>query len=286
MSYQVYQLPGGYTDETGGIHRLVELLPLTGGDEELVALYPTSPILVTRLLSRCIQRIGTLGAATEDIARDLLVADRQFLLLKLRAISFGDHIQASVVHSACGSKMNIDFAISDIPVTESIDKGPLYTVQLSSQADEAQSEVVFRLPNGSDQEVLVPLLAADEEHAAALLLERCIQQSALEHVRHFSAQACMEIEQAMSAAGPQIELTIEDACVECGESFTTTFDIERFLLHELRLNINLLYREVHYLAYHYHWSEHELMSMPRHKRRRYIEVLSNEIERLNDISQA
>jgi hypothetical protein len=47
-------------------------------------------------------------------------------------------------------------------------------------------------------------------------------------------------------------------------------------------NRDLLYREVHYLAYHYHWSEQEIMSMSQAKRRQYIAVLAEEIEKLND----
>ena len=58
--------------------------------------------------------------------------------------------------------------------------------------------------------------------------------------------------------------------------------MEGFVLGELHTSLDLLYREVHYLAYHYHWSEREIMEMPRAKRRRYIEVLADEIERLSD----
>ena len=39
------------------------------------------------------------------------------------------------------------------------------------------------------------------------------------------------------------------------------FDIQRFFFGELRTDADLLYREVHYLAYHYHWSEREIMAM-------------------------
>jgi len=47
------------------------------------------------------------------------------------------------------------------------------------------------------------------------------------------------------------------------------FDIHRFVLGELRTDRDLLYREVHYLAYHYHWSEQEIMAMTRDKRQRF-----------------
>ncbi|AQA21988.1 hypothetical protein BTZ20_0501 [Rhodococcus sp. MTM3W5.2] len=48
------------------------------------------------------------------------------------------------------------------------------------------------------------------------------------------------------------------------------------------MNTDLLRREIHYLAYHYHWSEREIMEMPRHRRQRYVTQLADEIERSHD----
>ena len=59
------------------------------------------------------------------------------------------------------------------------------------------------------------------------------------------------------------------------------FDLQDFFFGELRISQDLLYREVHYLAYHYHWSEKEILALSREKRRKYIEILADEIEKLN-----
>jgi hypothetical protein len=60
------------------------------------------------------------------------------------------------------------------------------------------------------------------------------------------------------------------------------FDVQDFFFGELRTSRDLLYREVHYLAYHYHWGEREIMDMPRQKRRIYIDILAEEMGKLND----
>jgi hypothetical protein len=39
-----------------------------------------------------------------------------------------------------------------------------------------------------------------------------------------------------------------------------------------------LYEEVHHLAFHYHWSEREILDMPRAKRRRYLALLAGKLE--------
>lgn len=291
-------LPGGYVDCSGNVHREVEITPLTGREEELLAMQQRQEVasLVTTVLQRCVQRIGTVSPITEDVIRNLLVADRQYLLLKLRELTLGDCVRATICcpWPGCGQKMMVSFTLSDIPVTESTDKEPVYRMNLSPDAafvsdqGESSREVTFRLPNGGDQELISPLLVQNEAQALTLLLQRCLhsigslQQPAQAVVERLSPLARMEIEQQMEAVAPKVELTMESKCPECDRDYAVPFDIQHFFFGELRTSRDLLYREVHYLAYHYHWSEGEIMDMPRQKRRTYIEILAEEIERLND----
>lgn len=289
-------LPGGYVDPAGAVHRDVQLAPLTGREEELLAdrSKSTSAAMATSILGRCIRRLGSMSPVSADDARRLLVADRQYLLLKLREVTFGDQVQAHIFcpWPGCGKKFDIDFSMRDIPVKESEDKGPMYNVQLSPEAalrqnGEVLSEVVFRLPTGADQEAISPLLCENEATALTRLLDRCIQSIGRvqnpndQLIARLSPRARMEIEGRMQAVAPQVQMTMEADCPECGREFAVPFDLQDFFFGELRTSRDLLYREVHYLAYHYHWSEREIMRMPREKRHQYIEVLADEIERLN-----
>ena len=57
------QLPGGYWDPAGTVHREVELTPLTGREEELLAGAAPAPAATARrwsttVLSRCARRVG------------------------------------------------------------------------------------------------------------------------------------------------------------------------------------------------------------------------------------
>lgn len=290
-------LPGGYVDASGVLHCEVDLAPLSGREEELLAdqRQTSSTASVTAVLSRCVQRLGTISPVPAQLVRRLLVADRQYLLLKLRGITFGDQIQATICCPwvDCGHKVDIDFSLQDIPVTESQEKGPLYTMELSSEAactgehGQAHRAITFRLPNGEDEEVVAPLIVDDATRAFAMLLARCIQRvgpweppgDAL--LKRLSPLALQEIERQMEAVAPRVELTMEGQCHECGRDFAVPFDPQECFFGELRASRDLLYREVHYLAYHYHWSEQEIMALPRDKRQRYIEVLADELERLN-----
>ena len=297
------RLPGGYVDDAGVVHRDAVLAPLSGREEELLAdgRGRESASLATRVISRCVHRLGNIAPLTEETARRLCVADRQFLLLKLREATFGDRLQAVVrcPWPDCGKKVDINFSLQDVPVRQAPDGRSEYVMELSPEAairgaqgtdsvGDAERSVTFRLPNGGDQEALAPLLGANEALALGKLLGRCIlgigsrRVSGDEALMMLSPLARREIEARMEEIAPRVDLDLETRCHECGRNFVLPFDLQDFFFGELRISQDLLYREVHYLAFHYHWSEGEIMKMPRDRRRRYIEVLASEIERLNE----
>jgi hypothetical protein len=287
----VCRLPGGLVDDAGTVHDEVEVRPLSGREEELLAASggAESASLVTAVLGQCVRRIGGISPVDAAVARQLLAVDRQYILLKLREATFGDKVQGSVPcpWPDCGKPVAVSYSTDDVPVEESRDKGPVYTVVLTPEAmpgaDEAHRTVVFRLPIGGDQEALSPLLADNEAAALTGLLARCvIRVGANGDVDRLSPLARQEIEREMESVAPHVDLLMEAACPNCGREFRAPFDLQRFFFGELRLTGDFLYREVHYLAYHYHWSESEIMEMTRDRRRRYIDVLAEEIERLNE----
>lgn len=289
-------LPGGYWDSSGALHREFELAVLTGRDEEMLAetrLAQTAS-LVTAVISRSVRRVGDISPVTEQVARQLLVADRQYLLLKLRQSTFGDNVRANMFcpWADCGRRVDIEFRIEDLPVEEPAERAPVYSFMLSPGAsgfdDETTRAVSFRLPNGEDQEAIGPMLTSNEAVALSMLLRRAIRSighassPVPDILDSLSSMARAEIEAEMERLSPKIALNIDAVCSECGRSFAVPFDVHRLLFGDLRTDSDVLYRQVHYLAYHYHWSEAEIMAMPRNKRHSYIELLADEMERLND----
>ena len=301
MDQTTVRLPGGWWDPAGRLQRDAVLTVLTGRDEEQLCQLgrQETASLVTQVLSRCVRRLGDVSPVPADVVRGLLVADRDYLLLRLRQATFGDRIRADLFcpWAECGERMSVDFSIDELPVRESVQKGPVYQMTLSPMAlvgsagagDLGGGEVAFRLPTGADQEELSGLLASDEARALTRLLARCIERlgarvtPGADAVAGLSGFARAEIEAEMLRVAPTVEREIETACAECRRTFATPVDLRRFFFGELRTDNELLYQEVHYLAYHYHWSEAEIMAMPRTKRALYLDVLSGEIERMNGV---
>lgn len=284
-------LPGGYVDDQGRLHREAELVPLSGRDEEqLAGCDPSMPgRFITALLTCCVRRLGAISPVPREVVRRLLIADRLYLALKLRENMCGGRVQATVdcPWKECSQKVDIDFWLDGIPVRESVDKGRLFTRTLSAEAcdDELNEgrEVTFRLPNGDDQEAIARAADDREGDVVDLLLTRCVQRlgsgptDGSDLLQRLSPLGRAEITGYMEAVAPSVDVTLGACCPECGREFAVPFDIHRVLLDDCRTSRERLYREVHKLAYHYHWSEGEIMALPREKRRTYLALLSNEL---------
>lgn len=285
-------LPGGLIDASGQVHKQVKLRSLTGQEEEMLQnqVETTNAAKVSALISQCVQNIGSISPITEDIARQCLAADRQYLMLKLRQATFGDKIEFSVTcpwHD-CDQRVDISFSISQLDIDDAKLEQRIHTWSTPDDVDAEPMLIRFRLPNGADQEALIALAHQDEAQALSELLWRCIhsigkvENPSRTHVHALPLDVQRAVEEHMQSLAPDLDITMRARCPECGREFDLPFDIQDFFLRELSTSQDVLRREVHYLAFHYHWSEQEILSMTRDKRRQYIQTLAEELERMNE----
>jgi hypothetical protein len=294
----IFILPGGYVDDNGISHDEVELAPVTGEEEEFLASLPanvSSVSVATGLLSRCVKRIGAIQRINAALVSDLLVGDRDYLILKLYETAFGQKVDVILrcPNSACGKPMEVALFLDQLPVERKRVTQRFFTMQLSPAAAYRngngldQRLVEFRLPTGADQEAVAAMVNGNEIAAIHHLLARCIRRLGpctdidAAFIAELSPLACDEIEKEMQKLAPQVEIELEAICPECQTALAAPFDFFGFLCAEMKNHLGMLQREVHFLAWHYHWPEKEILSMTRKKRRRYIELLQEELERFN-----
>lgn len=86
----------------------------------------------------------------------------------------------------------------------------------------------------------------------------------------------------MGRLAPQLEVEVEAACPDCGAEFSTRIDVPYLALAEMNINEAELDWEVHYLAWHYHWPETEILALTPGRRRRYISLVQRELEGSGD----
>jgi hypothetical protein len=145
----------------------------------------------------------------------------------------------------------------------------------------AEYGVRFRLPNGDDLEAAASVAAADAGTAAGLIFERTIQRITEINCGHSPEVAPPELRTALSdkmaELDPQAETLLNLRCPECAHCFQVIFDASRYFEQEVSAQREELFREVHALAFHYHWSESEILAMSARKRRLYLGLLAEEL---------
>jgi hypothetical protein len=282
----IVRLPGGYFDERGQLHDSAVLAPLAGCDEEALLADGASPTAaVTRVLARTIRRIGTIDRIDEALVRRLLVADRQVLLLELRARTFGARISGSCgcERPGCGQRISLSFALRDLPVRALADKRPAYRVALDDNGDDSDGRsVTVRLPDGGDQEAVCDAVAAGASGAEALrlLVGRCLvdDPGAARTADALAPADLLAIERFLADTAPMVDLGVCVRCPACHGEVTVELELQDFFFGELALGAEQLYRDVHHLALHYHWSEQDILAMPRPRRERYLGLIAEAME--------
>jgi hypothetical protein len=292
LGAEVFTLPGGYLDDSGALHTEAELSPLTGRDEEFLANVDPGACtasVVTELLARSLKRLGAIRDVDAALVRKLLVGDRDYLLLKLRQSTFGAKVDvvASCAAADCGKPMQVRIFLDDIPFESKPAVTRYFTMRLSPEAAHvddagvAHREVEFRLPTGEDQESVASLFHQDETRAVNQVFARCVRRvgGAANVDEALIERLSPEGQIGLRAPGAEIEL--EGVCPECETPFMLPLNFTSHFAGEVQKNLQNLERTVHFLAWHYHWSEQDILSMTTRKRHRYVELLREELGRLN-----
>ncbi len=253
----VFQLPVSRT--------AVAMRPPSGAEELLIlegAAGETA--LAVALLCRVAQAPGGSAIGWQELS----ATDLDAALLRLRQIVFGDSIRAGVSCPAaqCGKRIDIGFGIDDY-----LEHHAPRLARAAEPADEAGwmrlrgTVASFRLPTAADQAAVE---SADNPRRE--MIRRCVKPP------DAAAAAGRRIENAMEAMAPSLAHNLDARCPECGTAVEVFFDPRRYCLTELREHAAFVYEDTHLLAQHYHWPEAEILSLPRHRRIRYVEIVRAE----------
>ncbi len=247
-----FSLPIGYTDEEGNTHRSATLRKMTGKEEAILAdprHQRNGGKLVTALLHSCVTKLGdTPLNGTGPVAR-LYSADRNFLLLKLRSLTFGNELEASYTCPSCGEVNKIVEDLDDLPVRTLADgESPEeITIELDDgYVDKDGNEhtaLRLRLPNGVDEETVAPQMRKNASLGKNALLSRCMVSLGDVPKHRLDAMGSRiladltmtdrrKIDRAINQAAPGVDLLRELDCMGCGESFKASLDMTHFLALE------------------------------------------------------
>jgi hypothetical protein len=242
-------LPIGFTDDEGKMHKTAVLRKMTGKEEAILAdrkNQRNGGKLVSELLHSCLVKLGDVPKNGQSTVEKLYSADRNFLLLRLRAITFGSELEAGYTCSHCGEAMQTVENLDELPV-RTIGEGESpddILVQLEDgyvdKDGSVHTALVLRLPTGLDETLVAPQMRQNASLGKNALLARCIK-SLGDLPRHrieglgtkILADLTMTdrrlIDRAINEAAPGVDLMREIICPSCGITFKSTLDMSNFL---------------------------------------------------------
>ena len=242
------RLPIGFTDEAGHVHRSAWLRKMRGHEEALL-LDPTITAgrLVTELIRSCLVRLGDLESIDIDVVAGLYTADRNYLLLELRRITFGDRLIEAYYCPRCGSEVSVVEDLSEIEVRRLGEDEALSDIDVMledgyvDRQSTAHKEVRLGLPCGRDEEFVSPMMEKDPLKAQDALLLRCIRRfgtlpkSALEAygvkiLRDLTLGDRQRLQRAFAEQAPGVNFERSISCGQCSAAFEGVMDLSGFFV--------------------------------------------------------
>lgn len=255
------ELPGGLWQD-GRLHRHAVLRDLNGELELRVAGRLAQggawPDCLTDLLAETVERCADRPADRATLA-ELCVADRQWLLLNLLRDWQGDALWLTSECPRCGTRLDHGLQRSAIPVKPAGSGFPFTEVELGGRC------LALRVPSGADQTAVAALDGAD---AARALARRCLLDDGAAVV--LDDDALRAIGAALEAVAPELAATLQVRCAHCGMEHPIGFDPCAIG----PAASDALFDDVHTIALAYHWSERDILALPRARRQRYLERIA------------
>jgi hypothetical protein len=286
----IVKLPVGIADGPDAVIRDVWLEPITGNDEmwiDRVGSESSLPQWVSLVLNRCVTPIGT--ARKEGLAQELSVADRDMLILNMRMLTLGPDLWGTTgcPHEGCGARLDFTFHLPSLEAPVPRTGTGLGRSTIPRQCSDSTGEISFayREPNGSDQEAIAAIIHGDPNKAFLRLLSRCLIQVdgvpvvSAETLNSLSREDLLAMDRRIAEETTSFDWEIKLTCPECSGLFSAFLDIHAFYWEELNLLKEDLWREVHEIAFFYHWPEENILSLPRWKRKLYLNYIHDEMGR-------
>ena len=222
--------PRPETSRAGPAAEILPLRELTGWEEEYLTRRqhdPNTARTCNDVLARCCVRPGS--EPDERVSarvRDLLVAERDLELVRLRRMSIGPLVEARVVCPECGAANDAGFSLDDLDLDQGL---PVERTGLPVGDD----ELTLTLPTAGDQEELLDAGLDDLAERRTWLLARSLRRTdgspmGLDAARELPLRRRAELERAVDLLLPALDLTMEVRCADCGADFTAPFDVGSF----------------------------------------------------------
>lgn len=222
-----------------------EIIPMTGLTRKSIASenVRTNPSKITDvILLQCLKKVGSVSLINGKLLNELLLGDRDFLMLEIRRVSMGDIITATVECGECNKKIEVKFNLDEIKCktlaecqSEIVDGIRGFWIK----NDEPKVNAFFRFPKGEDQAAILPFLQKNPIDANYRLYALCLVQWDGEKKKFNSdffekmnTNLLDVIDEAFSENQPGPDLSQTVSCPVCANDIEMTFQGSDFLFRQ------------------------------------------------------
>jgi hypothetical protein len=243
----VFELPAGYMDSEGNVHRDFTLREMTGKDEEAIAQANVSTNgakVIAALLSRCVMRVGSytqkeMGQIKwREFIQGLYVGDQDYMFLMLRAVSLGQDFEVmnTCPNKQCNAKLKTTVSVDEVEVVPfSGDRKIKFELPRGyvDKKGKMHKKGYITLPTGLDRELLTPMARSNLARANTKMLVRLthfddgayIDEEILSNWTSKDRSYLMNLLEDHQF-GPKSEITV--TCDQCGEIFIGALNSSNF----------------------------------------------------------
>ncbi len=259
------ELPGGIIVDQK-VCRSFNFKPLTGTLERVISEsgfeLKSLAEQVTLILVQALDNVAGL-TASKELVRSLCSGDRLYLMLQLQALLDPSPQWLTSHCRHCDEKIQFQFEPTSMPVKPAGKDYPDTSILLSS------GEVKIRVPSGADEESLASN-AQNEQNAMDLLLQLLLSATSHTQNIHTLSQDDLElIDHKLDEMSPQPGTSVSIECPYC--SFQQQVNIDHYSW--ISQSTQDLDEEIHTLAVNYHWSEKDILALPKRRRKHYLELI-------------
>lgn len=202
-----------------------------------------------------------------DILASLSIGRRDGYLLALRELTFGPTLDSVATCPNCQETLEFALKVGDIRTGD-----PSVPLVDPVEWETDGLRLKFRLPNSLDLAATVGL--GDSAAARQQLLERCVLAASQGDqpiaAGDLASSVLAQVEEAIAAADPQADITLDLTCPACGHNWQVAFDIGAFLWAEITAYAQRLLLDTHQLARVYGWAEADILAMSNQRRQYYL----------------
>ena len=262
------QLPGGLLVD-GQLCCDFSFKPITGSIErEILESSENAVSLVTQVTNMLNISLAQLAGmpANKELIASLCSGDRQYLILQLEAIINPASKWFTIDCHTCDELIQLELIPGTLPVKPAGQYFPATKAVLSI------GEVSLRVPNGADEEALLQQPDNEKQRLNHLLKQLILQANKDIEIEQLNTEDLDIIDQTLEDMMPQPGTIISTACPYCDAQQQINLDIYAWMDKKN----NGIENDIHQLAINYHWSEKEILALPKTRRKHYLHLIEQD----------